>query len=69
MIKVRDIATALNMTPEAMLDMDARDFAREVNALTALLEAELSIMDDPRPCLWGYCSKHDVVHYPSDGVA
>jgi hypothetical protein len=45
MIKLRDIAPALNMTAEEMLDMDARDFAREVNALTALLEAELSIQD------------------------
>jgi len=46
MIKLRDIAPALNMTPEQMLDMDAGDFAREVIALTALLEAELSIRDD-----------------------
>jgi hypothetical protein len=44
-IKLRDIAPALGITEDQMLDMDAGEWAREVNALTALLEAELAIQD------------------------
>ena len=46
MITMRQIAVALNMSDDEFLQMDAQDFARNVNALTALLEAELSIRDD-----------------------
>lgn len=43
MITMRQIAHALNQTPDEFLDQDATDFVKNIFALTELLEAELAI--------------------------
>jgi hypothetical protein len=45
-VTLREIAEMLDKTPDEFLDMEARSFAHEVNALTEIMEAALALAED-----------------------
>lgn len=45
-ITLADIAEMLGLAPDEFLDMEARSFAHEVNALTEIMEAALAVAED-----------------------